>query len=106
MRSRKRRELEVEILVELRRKELDVQCGDCAVVVRADWKRCVVRNVKSWIAYSEVFCVCGCTLHSYYGDAVPMQMLHAHFQEGDDLLWVSDDGPVMSFVRRALVSSN
>jgi hypothetical protein len=102
MRAGKRVELEVEILAELRLKEIDVQCGECHAVVRTCWKACVVRNAQSWIARSEVDCVCGCTLHSYLGDALPVSMVREHFEargvEGKRA------GPVMSFVRKALAS--
>lgn len=104
MRAAKRKLVEAEILSDLRRMKLDVECGDCGKVCRAEWKSCVVRNVKSWVAMSEVRCSCGCTLWSYMGDAVPLQMLREHFVEetgpGEKLTLV-DAGPVMSFVRRA-----
>jgi hypothetical protein len=100
MRAGKRVKLELQILAELRLKEIDVQCGECHAVVRACWKACVVRNAQSWIARSEVECACGCTLHSYLGDALPVSMVGEHFE----LLGVEGkrSGPVMSFVRRAI----
>lgn len=107
MRAAKRVALEVEILADLRRKKLQIECGHCGARVFARWKRCVVRNVQSWVAMSEVDCACGCTLHSYMGDVVPMQMLRDHFVEEaiGDRLTVVDSGPVMSFVRRAVTGS-
>jgi hypothetical protein len=108
MRANKRREVERQLLLRLRGQRLQVECGDCGVSVLADWKRCVVRNVKSWVAMSEVQCACGSTLHSYIGDAVPMGMLREHFVEEaiGERLTVVDSGPVMSFVRRAVASKS
>lgn len=106
MRANKRREVEHRLLAKLRAQRLHVECGDCGVSVLAAWKRCIVRNVKSWVAMSEVQCACGSTLHSYMGDVVPMEMLREHFVEEaiGDRLTVVDSGPVMSFVRRAVAA--
>lgn len=104
MRAVKRREVEARILRDLQSKRLTVECGECHARYVAAWTHCVVRNVRSWIAKSEVPCVCGAVLYSYIGDAVPMQMLQEHCmdQEQGFKVEMRDSGPVMSFVKRAL----
>ena len=104
MRANKRREVEQAILLDLRSKRLTVECGECGTSHGADWKSCIVRNVRSWIARSEVDCPCGCKLYSYIGDAVPLRMLQEHFEDEEQSYSVRcmDGGPVMSFVKRAL----
>ncbi len=104
MRANKRRELESKILAELLLKRLSVECGECHAAYRAAWTRCVVRNAHSWMAMSEVPCVCGSMLYSYIGDSVPMDMLQQHCmdQEQGFAVRMHDSGPVMSFVKRAI----
>lgn len=75
MKAKKRREVELALLVDLKSMDLKVVCGDCGVRQVADWKACVVRNVRSWVAKSIVQCECGSQLHTYCGDVVPMEML-------------------------------
>lgn len=106
MRANKRREVEEALLCELRQKEFQVECGGCGAVHLASWESCVVRNVKSWVAMSEVECECGCTLRSYMGDAVPMRMIREHLEAEDlpGVMSVIDCGPVMTFVKRALAN--
>lgn len=100
MRQTKRQAIAAEILADLRKKNLSVECGECGASARANWVACEVRNVKSWIACSKVECGCGCTLYSYIGDAVPMILLREHLDLDGEVIKFKDDGPVMSFVRR------